>query len=144
MRTNTTTYKFLYFAFAFFIAIGVNSQNKKQLELEEKRQELKSEIKQLNNLLFKGKKEQKSVLTNVENLDYKVSVLRNLISITNQQANLLTREINDNQKKISQNRNKLKLLKEEYAAMIVKSYKSKSEQSKVMFLMSSADFQQAY
>ena len=144
MRANTTTYKFLYFAFVFFIAIGVNSQNKKQLELEEKRQELKSEIKQLNNLLFKGKKEQKSVLTNVENLDYKVSVLRNLISITNQQANLLTREINDNQKKISQNRNKLKLLKEEYAAMIVKSYKSKSEQSKVMFLLSSADFQQAY
>ena len=144
MKRNTNTYKFLFFALALFIVIGANSQNKKQLELEEKRQELKSEIKQLNNLLFKGKKEQKSVLTNVENLDYKVSVLRNLISITNQQANLLTREINDNQKKISQNRDKLKLLKEEYAAMIVKSYKSKSEQSKVMFLLSSADFQQAY
>lgn len=144
MRINDSKYKYFLFIVVLFLSFGAQAQNKKQLELEEKRQELKKEIGQLNNLLFKGKKEQKSVLTNVENLDYKVSVLRNLISITNQQANLLTREINDNQKKISQNRNKLKLLKEEYAAMIVKSYKSKSEQSKVMFLLSSADFQQAY
>lgn len=144
MRIKYLTYKIFLFIGVLFLSYGAQGQNKKQLELEEKRQELKKEISQLNNLLFKGKKEQKSVLTNVENLDYKVSVLRNLISITNQQANLLTREINDNQKKISQNRDKLKLLKEEYAAMIVKSYKSKSEQSKVMFLLSSADFQQAY
>ena len=143
MRNSFSTYRT--FVFALFLAIGSShAQNNKQQQLEERRQELKKEINQLNNLLFKGKKEQKSVITNVENLDYKVSVLRNLISITNQQANLLTREINDNQKKISQNREKLKLLKDEYAAMIVKSYKSKSEQSKVMFLLSSANFQQAY
>ncbi|MBT8260412.1 MAG: peptidoglycan DD-metalloendopeptidase family protein [Flavobacteriaceae bacterium] len=144
MRVNSAAYRFLVIVIAMFIAFGAQAQSKKQQELEERRQELKKEISQLNNLLFKGKKEQKSVLTNVDNLDYKVSVLKNLISITNQQANLLTREINENQKKISLNRDKLKLLKEEYAAMIVKSYKSKSEQSKVMFLLSSADFQQAY
>jgi len=71
-------------------------------------------------------------------------VRQNLIKITNQQANILTREINDNQKQITQLRDKLKVLKEEYAAMIVISYKSKSEQSKMMFLLSSTDFQQAY
>lgn len=144
MKTYLSTYKFIYLLCAFLLIVSVEAQNKKQQELEARRLELKSEIKQLNNLFFKGKTEQKSVLTNVENLDYKVSVLRNLISITNQQANLLTRDINANQKQISKNRDKLKLLKDEYAAMIVKSYKSKSEQSKVMFLLSSANFQQAY
>src|SRR5210317_692730 len=123
---------------------STHAQNKKQQELEERRQELRREIKQINNLLFKGEKDQKSAIINAENLDYKVSVRQNLIKITNQQANILTREINDNQKQITQLRDKLKVLKEEYAAMIVISYKSKSEQSKMMFLLSSTDFQQAY
>jgi septal ring factor EnvC (AmiA/AmiB activator) len=124
--------------------VTLQAQSKKQEELERRRQELRQEIQQINTLLFQGKKEQKSVLSSVEDLNYKITVRQNLISITNQQANLLTREINSNQKNITNLRDKLKLLKEEYAAMIVKSYKSKSEQSKVMFLLSSINFQQAY
>lgn len=120
------------------------SQTKKQQELEQRRQELRQEISQINKLLYKGKTEQKSALTAVEDLSYKMSVRQNLINVTNQQANLLTREINENQKKITEYRDRLKLLKEEYAKMIVRSYKARSDQNKVMFLLSSTDFQQAY
>jgi len=127
-----------------FIFIFGFSQSNKQLELEKRRQEINREIHQFETLVSQGRKEEKSIVLMVEDLDYKVTVRRNLISITNQQANLLTREINNNQKTISKLRDKLKLLKEEYAAMVVKSYKSKSEQSKVMFLLSSSNFQQAY
>ena len=56
----------------------------------------------------------------------------------------MTREINANQNEISSLREQLKELKESYAAMVVKSYKSKSEQSRVMFLLSSDNFKQAY
>lgn len=138
------TYKNLLVLLVLCFALNVQAQSKKQKQLEAKRQQYKKELRQLNALLFQGKKEQKSILVNVENLNYKVTVRQNLISITNQQANLLTKEINANQKQISKHRDKLKVLKEEYAAMIVKSYKSKSEQSKVMFLLSSSNFQQAY
>ncbi len=120
------------------------SQSKKQQELEERRRELTREIQQIGALLFEGKKEQKSVLSVVEDLDFKIKVRKNLISITNQQANLLTREINSNQTKISKLRAKLKTLKADYAKMIVKSYKSRSDQSKLVFLLSSTNFQQAY
>jgi len=120
------------------------SQSKKQQELEERRRELTREIQQIGALLFEGKKEQKSVLSVVEDLDFKINVRKNLISITNQQANLLTREINSNQTKITKLRAKLKALKADYAKMIVKSYKSRADQSKLMFLLSSANFQQAY
>jgi septal ring factor EnvC (AmiA/AmiB activator) len=120
------------------------SQSKKQQELEERRRELTREIKQIGALLFEGKKEQKSVLSVVEDLDFKIGVRKNLISITNQQANLLTREINTNQTKISKLRVRLKALKADYAQMIVKSYKSRSDQSKLIFLLSSTNFQQAY
>ena len=102
------------------------------------------QIKKIETLLFQGNKEKTSVVSLVENLSFKVTVRKNLIAITNQQANLLTREINNNQKTITKLRDRLTILKEEYASMIVKSYKSKSEQSKVMFLLSSSNFQQAY
>ena len=120
------------------------SQSKKQQELEERRLELHREINQINELLFTNKTKAKSQTSLIEDLNYKVSVRRNLIKITNQQANLLTREIYTNQNKISELRDELKTLKENYASMLVTSYKSKSEQSRVMFLLSSTNFKQAY
>ena len=120
------------------------AQSDKQKALEAQRQQKLKEIKQINALLFSNKKEEKSVITLIEDINYKVSVRKNLIRITNEQANLLTREINTNQKEITSLRAQLQELKEDYAAMLVKSYKSKSEQSKVMFLLSSDNFSQAY
>ena len=121
-----------------------NAQSQKQKELEAKRQQLQEEIEQINSLLFSNMKKEKSIISQVEDLNYKVSVRKNLIKVTNDQANLLTREINKNQKEISSLRGQLEVLKDDYAKMIVKSYKSRSDQSKVMFLLSSDDFKQAY
>jgi len=120
------------------------SQSRKQRELEQRRTELQREIQQITTLLFAGKKEQKSVFSIVEGLNFKIQKRKDIISITNQQANLLTREINSNQAKISKLRLKLKSLKDNYANMIVKSYKSRADQSKLMFLLSSSNFQQVY
>jgi septal ring factor EnvC (AmiA/AmiB activator) len=127
-----------------FCASSLQAQSKKQQELEARRQEILKEIKQYSILLTTDKKKEKSMVSLVEDLNNKVRVRQNLIKITNDQANLLTREINTNQKEISSLRDQLKELKEDYAAMVVKSYKSKSEQSRVMFLLSSDNFQQAY
>ncbi|MDN3491634.1 peptidoglycan DD-metalloendopeptidase family protein [Winogradskyella sp. APC 3343] len=120
------------------------AQSDKQKRLEQQRQQVLKEMKQINALLFTKKKEEKSAITLIEDINYKVNVRKNLIRITNEQANLLTREINANQTEITSLRTQLQELKDDYAAMVVKSYKSKSEQSKVMFLLSSSNFQQAY
>jgi hypothetical protein len=66
------------------------SQSDKQKALEAQRQQKLKEIKQINALLFSNKKEEKSVITLIEDISYKVSVRKNLIRITNEQANLLT------------------------------------------------------
>jgi len=139
--------KRFYFSLVFTVLIAcftVSAQSAKQKKLEIELQQLKKEMKQINALLFSKKKEEKSAITLIEDLSYKVSVRKNLIRITNEQANLLTREINTNQKEITSLRTQLQELKDDYAAMLVKSYKSKSEQSKVMFLLSSENFKQAY
>ncbi|WP_298755327.1 peptidoglycan DD-metalloendopeptidase family protein [uncultured Psychroserpens sp.] len=135
---------YIAFLFLLFNSFFITAQSDKQKALEAKRVKYQKELKQLNALLFSNKKEEKSVISLVEDLNYKVSVRRNLIKVTNDQANLLTREINANQNEISSLRDQLTTLKKQYAEMVVKSYKNKSEQSRVMFLLSSEDFKQAY
>ncbi len=120
------------------------AQNDKRAILEQRRQDILQEIKQINTLLFDTQKQGKSVLSQVQDLDQRIRAQENLIKVTNQQANLLTREINSNLKKIEALRDELQLIKEEYAKMVVKSYKSKSKKSRIMFLLSSQDFLQAY
>lgn len=139
---NKSTY--IIFLFLLLNSFSLEAQSAKQKALEAKRVKFQNELKQLNALLFSDKKKEKSVISLVEDLNYKVSVRRNLINVTNDQANLLTREINANQNEISSLREQLITLKKEYSQMIVKSYKNKSEQSRVMFLLSSEDFKQAY
>ena len=119
-----------------------NSSRQKALEAQKKR--LQQEIKQINTLLFNNNRKEKTVLSQVEDLDLKISVRRQLVKVNNQQANLLTRQINVNQRDITEFRVELEALKKDYADMIIKSYKSKSSLNRLMFLFSSTDFLQAY
>ena len=80
----------------------------------------------------------------MEVLDQKINVRQQLIRVTNQQANLLNRQINANIRNISKLREDLEALKEEYAKMIQKSYQNRSQQSRLMFLLSSENFYQAF
>lgn len=120
------------------------SQSGKQKELEARRVELRNEIKKINTLLASNKSKQKSEVSLIQDLNHKLAVRENLIKVTNQQANLLTREINTNQKEITSNRDELTLLKVNYGKMLEKSYKNKNKQNRVMFLLSSSNFKQAY
>jgi len=126
------------------ISGSLSAQKDQRAALEQKRQDILQEIKQINTLLFKTQKQGKSVLTQVQDLDQRISAQENLIRITNQQANLLTKEVNNNIRKIDGLRQELVTLKEDYAQMVIKSYKSKSQKSRLMFLLSSQDFLQAY
>lgn len=120
------------------------SQTNEQKSLELKREQLQKEIKEINRLLFAEKKEKGNVLDQMEALDKKINVRQQLIRVTNQQSNLLNRQINANVRNISKLKNDLKSLKEEYANMIQKSYQNKSQQSRLMFLLSSENFYQAF
>ncbi|MDT0689652.1 peptidoglycan DD-metalloendopeptidase family protein [Salegentibacter sp. F188] len=131
--------------FLVVICAGFTSHAQTNREtLEKKRLELSNEIKRINNLRSTNKQKEKSVLTQVEDLSQQIKSTENLIKVTNQQANLLTQEINTNTRKISTLRKELEKLKEDYARMVERSYKSKSQQSRVMFLLSSESFLQAY
>ena len=131
--------------FLFLASLGMAQTNAaRQKTLENQKKRLQAEIKQINSLLFKNTKKEKSLLSQVEDLNVKISVRSDLVKVNNQQANLLTQQINVNQRNITDLRKELQTLKKDYAEMIQKSYKSKSSQNRLMFLFSSEDFLQAY
>ena len=71
-------------------------QSKKQKQLEEKRLRILKDIREVNAFINNNKQESTSLLTKIEDLNLKIKVRKNLIQVTNEQANLLTREIKNN------------------------------------------------
>ena len=134
----------LLFFFTLFFGVQAFAQIDRQKALEQQRLEILKEIESINELLFDTKDQKSSLLTKVQSLDQKIQTRERLIRLTNQQANYHTREINKNINTLDQLQEALKRLKEDYAAMIVQSYKSRSEQSRLMFILSSETFLQAY
>ncbi|HDZ15627.1 MAG TPA: peptidase M23, partial [Pricia sp.] len=137
---------FIVFLYVLF-ALGnhsLSAQIDEQEALEAKREQLQKEIEQINLLLFDQKEKRGTVLEQMEALNQKIKVRQRIINVTNEQSNLLDRKITANVNAISELRAALAKLKEDYALMIQKGYQSKIQQSKLMFLLSSENFFQAF
>lgn len=138
------SYCFYFLILTIFISQNSFAQTSEQKSLEAKRERLQEEIKEINRLLFAERKEKGTVLDQMEALDNKINVRQELIRVTNQQSNLLNRQINVNIRNISKLREDLKLLKEDYANLIQKTYQNKSQSNRLMFLLSAENFFQAF
>ena len=121
----------------------VYSQFLNQKDLEKKRIELTNEIKNIQNLITSSKNEKKLVIENIENLNYKLDLQNEVIKIINNELNIISNSIHNNQLKNSQLLEAQELLKSQYGEMILRSYKTRSKTGKLMFVFSSANFQQA-
>ena len=135
---------FLFFFIILSLNLSHNYSQDKQDELEKEKKQLEGEIKKINLLLFSSIKQKKSLITEVEELSIKINLREKLIIINNKQANILTGKISANEKRIEELEEELKILKKEYSQIIQKSNRSKSDQSRLMFLFSSESFLQAY
>ena len=137
-------YKLLAVVLLLLVGLTATAQTNEQKALEAKRDRLQQEINEINRLLFAEKKQKGTILDQLEVLDQKINVRQQLIRVTNQQSNLLSRQINANIRNISKLREDLNVLKEEYANMIRNSYQNRSGQNRLMFLLSSETFFQAF
>lgn len=119
-------------------------QETQQEKLEKRKAQIQQEIRENEKLLQTVKKKEKSAVNVVIVQSNKIKLKEKLINTTERQAKLLSNDIYINQLKINKLNRELVVLKEDYAEMIVKSYKSRSEQSRAMFILSSNSFLQAY
>ena len=122
--------------------LGFTQDKKAALEAQKKR--LQQEIVQINALLKSSVKKRSNVLTEVETVQLKMDRQDALIRLTNQQINRLNQDISLNLRNIEQLRTELTQLKEDYAEMVIAARKNQSTQNRLMFLLSSESFWQAY
>ncbi|MDD3722793.1 MAG: peptidoglycan DD-metalloendopeptidase family protein [Lutibacter sp.] len=129
---------------ALFLSVTISAQNTKRENLEARRARIQKDIVYINALLSNTKKAENNLLIDVKDLNDKISKREELISIISNETSELGNEIYLNQLEINKNERDLEALKKDYASMIYKSYKSKSQNSRIMFLLSSENFYQGY
>lgn len=120
------------------------SQMSQQEKLEQRKAQILREIREKEELLQNVKSKEKTVVTQLALQTEKIQLKEKLIKTTEKQTKLLNNDMYINQININRLKKELAILKEDYSKMIVKSYKSRSEQSRAMFLLSSENFLQAY
>ena len=120
------------------------SQESQQEKLEHRKAQIQQEIRDNERLLQTVKKKEKSAVSVIIVQANKIKLKEKLINTTEKQTKLLGNDMYINQMKINKLNRELVILKEDYAKMILKSYKSRSEQSRAMFILSSNSFLQAY
>ena len=122
---------------------SIFSQNNRK-QLEKQKESIQKELKEINALLFKNKKQKASTFTDIENINYKIQRKQEVIKLTNRQINLLNIELEKNKNQQVDLSKRLKEVKAAYKEMILRSYKSKSGKNKLMFVLSSESFFQAF
>lgn len=132
------------FILALLICSATGWSQSAQEKLEQRKEQIQKEIRAQEALLRSQNQKQKSILTEIVQQREKIRLRESLIATTAKQAKILKDEMYTNQLEINKLNRELDVLKKDYSAMIVKSYKSRSEQSRAMFLLSSETFLQAY
>ena len=124
------------------ISSSLSSQTKQDLENQKK--QIQDDIKKIELKLKTNSKQKKLIVSNAEDINYKIKLQENLINNINSQLNLILREIDRNENRLSDLKQRELILKDELSKMLLSAYKKKSNLNKLMFVFSSTSFQQAY
>ncbi len=128
----------------FLLILPFTATSQSRQDLEKQRVKLQNEIKEINTLLFQSQKKEKTLLSDLSDIVQRIGVRTKLINTINEETNQLNIEIKENERQVRMLEERLELLKKDYANMVVQSYKSKTKNSRLMFLLSSESFLQAY
>ena len=124
------------------ISSNLSSQTKQDLEKQKK--QIQNDIKKIELKLSNSSRQKKLIVSNAEDINYKIQLQQKLINNINSQLNLILREIDRNENKLSNLKQRELTLKDELSKMLLSAYKKKSNSNKLMFIFSSTTFQQAY
>lgn len=122
----------------------VFSQASSRKDLENQKQAIQKELKQINNLLVINNKKKEVAFSDIENLTLKIQRQQEIVKLTNRQINILNDEISQNQKTKANLEKNLEEIKLTYKQMIIRSYKARSGKNKLMFILSAETFFQAF
>ena len=122
----------------------LSSISQTKQELESKKNQIKKEIKNIELKLSDNRKNKDVVISDIEDIKFKIDLQEELILNINTQLNLILDEINENEKNLFDLNERQIILKNEFSKMLNKSFKNRLNLNKIMFVFSSSSFVQAY
>lgn len=143
--------KQLFFTTLFFLLSGLvfsqitEQELKAQKEkLQQQNSALKKEISQLNKELQRNQSESKTSLLYINNLDSKISAQTKLVNGLAKEKRFIEDEIYLKQLEINKLSRELNELRKEYKDILIKAYKNKSVENKLLFVLSSTSLREAF
>lgn len=112
-------------------------------DLENKKKKINEEINEINEMLNATKANKKNSLGNLLTLNMKLDKRQELIAAINAEIIQLNKKINFTETEIDHLKANLEKLKAEYARMIISAQRQQDAYSRLMFLFSSSNFNQA-
>lgn len=125
-----------------FSAVSVNGQSKK--ELEKKKQQIHKDIEYTNKLLSQTRKTKTATLSQLITLNKQISYRAELIGTIHSEISSVDGQINYTNAQIDSILGRLDELKKHYADLLYFAYKNQGAFSKLSFIFSATDFNQAY
>lgn len=134
------------FGLILLLGIGLTlaQQPFKKEELRKKSRALTAQIAKLNKTLNKTRSSSNKSILYIKNLDKKIDAQNQLVRIAVKERKVLEDEIYLSQLEINKLKRELSELKKEYKDVLVNSYKNKGLQNKVLFVLSSKSFTEAF
>jgi septal ring factor EnvC (AmiA/AmiB activator) len=130
--------------FALFLFLTVLANGQSLDELRKKKQKTNEDIKYTTKLLEEARKNEKQTLNKYKILDKQIELRTTLITGINSEVGVLADFIDQNAWLVSSLNSDLDELKKEYANMILFAQKNQTNYSKLLFVLSSNSFNQAY
>jgi len=118
-------------------------KTQQQRNLEKRKEEIATEIAQMERLLQQQVRLKGSAIDQIQLLDNKRYALESLIELTANEVQLLQRQIAESNSRISDLKDQIEVIKQDYEKVIVNSYKRKVEKNKWLFLLAADSFKDA-
>ena len=143
--TSRIRIKYIIFSLVLFCLLIPNTQAQdKKSQLQARKAKIEEEINYTNKLLSETKKTKQASLNQLVLLNKKISKRQELINAISSEIQQIDYKIKLTKDTITELTNNINKLKEEYARMIYYAQKNKSSYSRLMFIFSAENFNQAY
>jgi len=130
------------FIVLFVLMLNLFAQSRK--DIEKQITKTKNEIALTNKLLKETEKSKNQTITKLQLLNRKIELRKEYINSLTSEIAYLTEKSEKTMAQVGSLRNDIKVLKDEYAKVIYYAYKNRNSYDRIMFILSSEDFNQAY
>jgi septal ring factor EnvC (AmiA/AmiB activator) len=113
-------------------------------ELRKRKEKTQKEIEYLNSLINETGENTRATVNKLSMLNQQIELRNNLIIDYNTQLSMLQKSIGENMQTIQSMNDDLATLRARYEAMIKQAFRNRGNYSQLVFLLSSANFNQAY